>query len=304
MKILISDPVAPEAVKTMEQAGHQVDVKTELTPEDLLATIPEYDAIVVRSATKVTAAVIQAGTNLKVIARGGIGLDNIDVKEAEARGIEVVNTPAASSISVAELAIGHMFAVSRKIGFAHTNLREGNWVKKKCKGVELYGKNLGVIGAGRIGREVMKRAIALGMKVLATDPDESVLPLLQEMNVPLVALEELLPQSDYITLHLPLIPSTKNLLDTKEFGVMKKGVILINASRGGVVNEQALIKALEEGKVAGAGVDVFEKEPVDAENPLLHFDNVVLTPHVGASTVEGQFRVGMEVAQKVIEKLK
>lgn len=304
MKILITDPVAPEAVKELQQAKHKVDVKAELTPEELLRIIPDYHALIVRSATKVTAEVIQAGKNLKVIGRGGIGLDNIDVKKAKERGIEVLNTPAASSISVAELALALMFAVARKIGFAHTSLKKGKWVKKQCEGVELYGKVLGVIGAGRIGREVIKRAKGLGMKVVATDPDDNVRPLLKEMNVPLTSLEELLPQADYLTLHLPLLPSTRNLVDEKEFGKMKDGVILINASRGGVVNEKALVHALEKGKVAGAGIDVFEKEPIEADNPLLKFDTVVLTPHVGASTVEGQFRVGIEIARKVNESLK
>lgn len=305
MRVLISDPLDPQAVEKLKGAALEVDIKTGMSPEELERVIPDYNAIIVRSATKVKASVIEAGKNLKLIARGGVGLDNIDVEAARARGITVLNTPGASARSVAELAVGLMFAVLRKISWADAALKRGRWEKKRCQGQELGGKTLGVVGTGSIGREVIRMAKGLGMEVMATKRDLSqVPPELEELGVPLIPLDDLLRQADIVTLHLPATDDTKNLFDASTIAKMKKGAVLINCARGGIVDEAALAEALEKGHLSGAGVDVFAEEPPPEDNPLLKFENVVLMPHAGASTDEGQFRVGLEVAEKVIEALK
>ncbi len=302
MKVLISDPVAPEAVKKLEDAGLQADVNTGLSPDELIETIPGYHGIVVRSATKVTREVIEAGTDLKVIARGGIGLDNIDRVAAKEKGIAVVNTPGASSQSVAELAFGHMLSVSRRLGEANVSMKDGRWEKKKFKGVEVTGKTLGIIGIGNIGAYLAGMGNAFSMRVIAYDPYVDA-DKLAGKNIELVELETLLTESDYISLHVPVTDTTRHMLSDEQFGKMKEGAILVNCSRGGVVDEPALVRAVESGKIKGAAMDVFEKEPITADNPLLGVPNIYLTPHIGASTVEGQFRVGLDVAAKVIETL-
>ncbi|MFQ6112275.1 MAG: hydroxyacid dehydrogenase [Nitrospinota bacterium] len=292
-------------MEKLKGAALEVDIKTGMSPEELERVIPDYNAIIVRSATKVKASVIEAGKNLKLIARGGVGLDNIDVEAARARGITVLNTPGASARSVAELAVGLMFAVLRKISWADAALKRGRWEKKRCQGQELGGKTLGVVGTGSIGREVIRMAKGLGMEVMATKRDLSqVPPELEELGVPLIPLDDLLRQADIVTLHLPATDDTKNLFDASTIAKMKKGAVLINCARGGIVDEAALAEALEKGHLSGAGVDVFAEEPPPEDNPLLKFENVVLMPHAGASTDEGQFRVGLEVAEKVIEALK
>ncbi|MBN1591898.1 MAG: 3-phosphoglycerate dehydrogenase [Candidatus Coatesbacteria bacterium] len=301
VRVLVCDPVAKEAVEKMEKGGLTVDVKTELTPEELVATVGDYDAIIVRSATKVTKDVIEAGKKLKVIARGGVGLDNIDMDAANAAGKTVINTPAASSVSVAELAMAHMLAISRDIPQANATMAASKWEKKKFKGVELFKKTLGIIGIGRIGQEVAKRALAFEMTVIAYDPYVTQ-AMLGKLNVKIVSFDELLQKSDYITLHMPHNEETHYLLAEDEFAKMKKGVRLVNCSRGGVVKEAALLEALKSGKVASAGIDVFENEPVKG-NEFTSLTNVSLSPHIGASTVDGQFRVGIEVAEKLIELL-
>lgn len=300
-RVLVCDPVAKEAVKKMEDGGLTVDVKTEMSPEELLSTVADYEAMVVRSATKVTADVIAAGKNLKVIARGGVGLDNIDQEAAKAKGITVVNTPAASSVSVAELAMAHMLAISRFIPQANASMTAGKWEKKKFKGVELFKKTLGVIGIGRIGQEVAKRALGFEMKVLAYDPYLTQ-DKLGGLDVELVGLDQLLAEADYITLHMPHTDETHYLLGDAEFAKMKDGVRIVNCARGGVVKESALLQAMNSGKVAFAALDVFESEPVTG-NEFTSLPNVSLTPHVGASTSDGQFRVGIEVAEKLIDLL-
>jgi len=301
VSVLVCDPVAPEAVQMLRDAGFVVDIKTSMTPEELIQTVERYDAMIVRSATKVTASVIEAGRNLKVIARGGVGLDNIDVQTAKKRGITVINTPGASAVSVAELTMGHMLAISRFIPQASASMSSGKWEKKKFLGVELYRKTLGIIGIGRIGREVAKRALGFEMSVIAFDPYVSQ-PAIGGLQVKMVSLDELLGQSDYITVHVPLSDETRYILDAPQFAKMKDGVRIINCARGGVVNEAALIEALKSGKVAFAALDVFEKEPpVDSE--LLRLPNVSLTPHIGASTRDGQYRVGLEVADKLVKLL-
>ena len=301
MKVLISDGIEDIGKKILVESGLEV-VDKKLTPEELLKEIPQYDAIIVRSATKVTKEVIDAGKNLKAIARGGVGLDNIDVQYAKGKGIKVLNTPGASSISVAELAIGHMFALSRFLNLSNTEMREGKWPKKEySKGIELTGKTLGLIGLGNIDREVAKRALGLGMKVIAHDPNVTT----TEMNVKLVGKDDVLKNSDYISLHIPLDKKTGPSITMKEFDLMKKGVVLINCARGGVVSEKDLLAALKSGKVSRAAMDVFENEPPTSEEyELLKHPNVSVTPHIGASTVEAQERVGEEIAQKVVQALK
>ncbi len=301
MKILVSDGIEKIGADMLKSAGFEV-VEQKLTPEELLKEIEKYDAIIVRSATKVTKEVIEAGKNLKAIARGGVGLDNIDVEYAKSKGIPVLNTPGASSISVAELAIAHMFAVCRFLNQSNIEMRQGKWPKKEySKGIELTGKTLGLLGFGNIGREVAKRAIGLGMTVIAHDPFITQ----TDMNVRLVGKEEVINQSDIISLHMPLIKGEGPAIGEKEIEMMKEEVIIINCARGGVVSEKALLEGLNSGKVAAAGIDVFENEPpTEAQTAIINHPRVSVTPHIGASTVEAQNRVGEEIAQKVIDVLK
>ncbi|MBM3313703.1 phosphoglycerate dehydrogenase, partial [candidate division WOR-3 bacterium] len=284
-------------VQMLKEAGLEVDERPGLPPAELVQAIPAYDAIIVRSATKVTADVINAGANLKVVGRAGVGLDNVDKKAADARGIKVVNTPAATSISVAELALGHMFACARLIPQATQSLREGKWEKKAFKGVELFGKTLGLIGSGRIGSELAKRAEAMGMNVLVYDP------FLQETKYgKLTSLAEMLPQADYISLHVPKTEQTAKMINQDAIAQMKKGVVLVNCARGGVVDEEALYEGLKSGQVGAAALDVFENEPLK-DSKLFSLPNVIGTPHVGAQTKEGQERAGIGIAEEVRKAL-
>jgi len=298
MKILVTDGITSEGAKILTDAGHQVD-KLKLTPEDLLKKIGEYDCIIVRSATKVTKEVIEVGKNLKVIARGGVGLDNIDVPVAESKGIKVLNTPLASSVSVAELALAHMLAVSRFLNVSTMEMRQGKWPKKEYgEGIELYKKNLGILGLGNIGKEVARRGLAFGMHVLAYDPPFTPMDFFVEITTK----EKVLAQADFITLHLPYNKKEGPIIGKKEFEIMKKGVVIVNCARGGVVDETALLEALNSGKVAGAGLDVFMNEPpTEAQKALINHPRVSVSPHVGGSTVEAQERVGAEIAQKVVK---
>ncbi len=301
IRVHVNDPLDDEAMELL-RSKPELEVTAEHYDKDKLKEImPEVEVLVVRSATKVTADVIEAGEKLKIIARAGVGLDNIDLEKAKEKGITVLNTPAASSISVAELTIGMMFALSRHIARGTMDLKEGNWTKKQLKGVELTGKTLGIIGLGRIGREVAKRALGLGMKVIGYDPYVKEI----DIDVEIVGLDELYKRADYITVHVPLIPETKHLINKEAIDKMKKGVFILNCARGGVVDEKALLDALKEGKVAGAGLDVFETEPPtsDVEKELLSLPNIVATPHIGASTKEAQKRVGKEIVQKIFEAL-
>ncbi len=300
MKVLITDGISPEGAKILVDAGLDVCQKA-LTPQDLVNQIGDYDCIIVRSATKVTKEVIDAGKNLKVIARGGVGVDNIDVKHAQSKDIMVLNTPAASAISVAELTIGHMLAVSRFLNVSTMEMRQGKWPKKEYgKGIELYKKTLGVIGLGNIGKEVARRGLAMGMHVLAYDPPFAPMDFFVEITTR----EKLLATSDFITLHIPLDKQHGPTIGKAEFDLMKKGVVIVNCARGGVVDQQALLEALESGKVAAAGLDVFEHEPpTDAEKALINHPRVSVSPHIGGSTVEAQERVGAEIALKVAKAL-
>ncbi len=298
MKVIITDPIAPAGVQLLRDAGFTVDERPGLKPDELIKVIPDYDAIIVRSATKVTAEVIEAGKNLKVIGRAGVGLDNVDRKAAEERGIKVVNTPEATSISVAELALGLMFACARSIPQATASLRAGKWEKKAFHGIELFGKTLGIIGAGRIGSELAKRALALGMKVLVARRSDAEVRYGERCDM-----DRLLAESDFISLHIPKTPETYHILNREAFAKMKKGVIIINCARGGVIDEEALYEALQSGQVAMAALDVFEKEPLD-DYKLFSLPQVIGTPHIGAQTKEGQYRAGVQIAELVRDALK
>lgn len=295
MKVLVCDPTEAEAIERIRAAGIEVDVRDDVSPEELPKVIPAYEGMIVRSRTKVNAAVIDAAENLKVIIRGGVGLDTIDVDRARAKGVTVMNTPLASSASVAELVIGYMFALARNIYGAASSMKAGQWEKKKFKGDEIAGKTLGIVGIGNIGKEVAKRAIALGMRVVAYDP---YVPAPE--GVETAGLDELLSISDYITLHLPHTAETHNMVGAAQFDKMKKGVRIINAARGGIVDEDALYDALVSGKVAGAAIDVFAVEPCQGHK-LFSLEQVIGSPHIGASTREAQARIGVEVADKLIE---
>lgn len=300
MKILITDGIAAEGTKILKDAGYEINQK-KFTPEELLQCIHLYDCVIVRSATKLTGEIIAAGKNLKVIARAGLGIDNIDVKAAEDLGIPVLSTPGASAISVAELTIGHMLAVSRFLNISTMELRGGKWPKQEFEvGVELYKKTLGIIGLGNIGKEVARRALGLDMQVLAYDP------LLTPMDfiIEITTKERLLKNSDFITLHVPFDKQHGPLIGKQEFSLMKKGVTLINCARGGVVDETALLEALNSGKVMGAALDVFMNEPpTEAQQALLHHPRVSASPHIGGQTLEAQSRIGVEIALKIIKIL-
>jgi D-3-phosphoglycerate dehydrogenase len=299
-KVLITEPIAEEGVKLLRQKAC-VDFKALLSPHELASIIGQYDALVVRSRTKVTEEVIEAGQRLKVIARAGAGLDNVDVKAAERRGIAVINAGESVAVAVAELTLGLMLSLARRIPQAHFSLKEGRWEKQAFLGTQLQGKILGIVGLGRIGRALAKRAMALEMIVIATDPFISPEKALQ-LGVNLVPLEKLLQISDFVSIHVPLTHQTSKMIGWRELCLMKPTAYLINTARGGIVDEEALARALEEGRIAGAAVDVFEEEP-PVDSPLLRSDRVILTPHIGASTQEAQALASLEVARKVLEIL-
>jgi D-3-phosphoglycerate dehydrogenase / 2-oxoglutarate reductase len=295
MKILICDKTEKEFIDQMRAAGLTVDVHDDITPEELLHVLPAYEGMVVRSRTKVRQPLIDACPNLKVIVRGGVGLDTIDYEYARSKGIIVMNTPLASSASVAELAIGYMIMLARALYRASSTMKAEKWDKKSFEGDEIGGKTLGIIGYGNIGHEIAKRALALGMNVIAYDPYVT-----SPNGVKLVPFEALLKESDYISLHVPKTQETANMLGAEQFAKMKDGVRIINCARGGIIDEEALYEALTSGKVSGAALDVFAEEP-PTDWKLLKLDNVIASPHLGAATKEAQARVGAEVAQKLIE---
>ena len=301
-KILVSDPVAKAGVDILAKE-FPVDSRQKLTPEELIAMIPEYDALVVRSETKVTKEVIAAATNLKVIGRAGVGVDNIDVEAATQRGIIVLNAPEGNTIAATEHTVAMMLALARNVPQAYASLQKGLWERSKFTGVEVRGKTLGILGLGRIGSGVAKRALALEMKVVVYDPFIRA-EQAEALGVEIAELDDIFAQADFITLHLPLTADTKKLLNKKAFAKMKKGVRIINVARGGVIDEADLAVAIEEGIVAGAAIDVFEKEPVDPNNPLLKSGKVIATPHLGASTAEAQVGVAVDVAHGVLAALR
>jgi len=297
--VLVSDPIPEEAVLMMKNAGIHVDVNTGLSQDELINIIPEYDGLIVRSQTKVTKEVIEAGKRLKIIGRAGVGVDNIDVRAATQRGIVVANAPGGNTVSTAELALGMIFSAARKIPQAVSSVKTGKWERKKFIGTELRGKTLGIVGLGRIGFEVAKRARALEMNVVAFDPYIG-RERAKEVGVKLVSLEELIRVADFITIHVPKTKDTEKMFSKEQFRLMKDGVYIINCARGGIVDEEALYEALINGKIAGAALDVYEREPPDPENPLIKLDNVVTTPHIGASTKEAQISVGLAIAEEMI----
>jgi D-3-phosphoglycerate dehydrogenase len=296
-KILIADGMDKEALDLLRGVpGFEVSVNKGMSEADLVQTVPGFSAVVVRSASKITRPVIEAGKDLKVLVRAGIGLDNIDSAAAKEKGIVVANTPAATSISVAEHTFGLMLGAVRNHAKAVLSMKAHKWDKKALEGTELYGKTLGIIGCGRIGIEVAKRALAFGMKVLVYD----VIPVKTDVAVKQVPLEELLAAADLITLHVP--KQAKPILGEAEFAKMKNGVIIVNVARGGVVDEKALLGALNAGKVRAAALDVYDKEPPE-DFSLVDHPNVIPIPHLGAAAVEGQQRAGLEVVRILKERL-
>ncbi len=302
-RVLVASRISRSAVELLKSRGFEVVEVNEPPEEELANLIKGFHAIIVRSKPRVTRRVIAAADALRVIARAGVGLDNIDVEAAEKKGIKVINAPESVTQAVAELAVGLMLAVARKIAFSDRKMRSGEWVKHEAVGLELKGKTLGIVGFGRIGKAVARICYhGFGMKIVYTDqirdPEAE-----REFNAEHVDLETLLRRADIVSLHVPLTPETKHMINEDRLRLMKKTAILINTSRGAVVDTNALVKALREGWIAGAGLDVYEEEPLPKDSPLLGLENVVLTPHIGASSVEAQEKAGLEVAQKIIELL-
>ena len=293
MKVLVCDPISSCACDSMRNGGLQVDVMDTITPEKLLEVIPEYHAMVVRSRTKVKKAVFDAASNLRVVVRGGVGVDNIDVEYADKKGVRVLNTPAASTESVAELALGFIFALARPIVQATDSVKAGKWEKSKFHGTEIQGKTLGIIGVGRIGSVVAQRAAGLGMIVLGYDACAvGAVPFMM-----LTSLDELLSRADYITIHIPLTAESHHMINAEAFEKMKNSVRIVDCARGGVIDEDALYDAIVSGKVAGAALDVFEAEPPAADYKLVQLPQVICSPHMGAMTAEATERIGDEVAE-------
>jgi D-3-phosphoglycerate dehydrogenase / 2-oxoglutarate reductase len=302
-KILVSDPLAQEGVDILKKVKEsQVDVKHKLPPEELKKIIKDYDCLLVRSETKVTKDIIEAADNLKVIGRAGVGLDNVDLTAASKRGIIVMNTPGGNTMSTAEHAVSLMLSLSRNIPQADVSVKRGEWERKKFMGAEVYGKTLGIVGLGRIGTEVAKRALAFGMKVIAYDPFLSI-EKANELGIESGELKEIFKRADYITVHSPLTQETKHIIDKKAIDCMKQGVRIINCARGGIIDETAVLEGINSGKIAGAAFDVYEKEPPVKDNPLFKCEKVVLTPHLGASTEEAQINVSVEIADSARDAL-
>jgi D-3-phosphoglycerate dehydrogenase len=296
-KVLVCDPIHDDGVKILREAGYIVDLRTSITASELAEAVGDFDAIVVRSRTKVTQHVLEAGKRLKAVARAGVGLDNIDLNTAKRLGIIVVNSPEAPSNAVAELVLGLMLSLARRIPEADISMKKGKWIKKRFMGMELKGKTLGIIGFGRIGLQLAKKAGALEMRVLTARRAR-----VEEAGAVAVDLEELLGSSDFVTVHVPLLPQTKHMIGAEEISAMKDGAYLINAAWGGVVDEEALRKALVSGKLAGAALDVYEEEP-PRDISLTGLQNVVSLPHIGAATVEAQRANSTVVAEKLIKIL-
>ena len=301
MKVLIADKLSPAAVAIFKDRGVEADNKPGMTKEELLAVVHQYDGIAIRSATKITADVLKAATKLKVVARAGIGVDNVDIPAATAAGVIVMNTPFGNSITTAEHAISLMLALARELPAANASTQAGKWEKTRFMGVEITGKVLGLIGAGNIGSIVADRAQGLKMRVIAYDPFLS-LERAKDIGVEKVELNDLLARADFITLHVPMTPETKNILSAEALTKTKKGVRIINCARGGLIDEKALKAAIDSGQVAGAALDVFETEPAK-ENVLFGNEKVVATPHLGASTNEAQENVALQVAEQISDYL-
>ena len=303
-KILVSDPLDEEGLTILKNSGFPVDLKPGLSEDELCEIIDDYDCLIIRSGTKVTAKVIEAAKNLRVIGRAGVGVDNIDVPAATEKGILVMNTPSANIISAAEHSCAMLMSMARNIPFAHDSMHRGEWKRSKYTGVEFNGKVLGVIGVGRVGGEVVKRMKAFNMTVIGYDP---FLPqdVADALGVRLTTLEEVISNADFMTIHTPLLPETRNMISMPQFKMMKPNAMIANVARGGIVNEDDLYTALKEKVIAAAAFDVWCSEPLcEAEKKLLELDNLVTTPHLGASTVEAQLRVAVEVAEHAVMYLK
>ncbi len=300
MKVLVADNISQKGIDCLKQEkGIETDVKLGLSEEELVKIIPVYDALIVRSAVKVTKPIIDAAANLKIIGRAGVGVDNIDTDHATRKGIIVMNSPFGNTISAAEHTVAMMLSLARNIPQADRKLKGGQWDRKSFTGTELNKKTLGVVGIGKVGKEVVIRAKSFNMKVIAYDPYISK-EAADEMEVELKELGDVLKESDFITVHTPLTPATRNLIGEKQFAMMKTGVRIINCARGGIISEQALADAIKKGKVKGAALDVYEQEP-PLKSELLTLDNTITTPHLGASTVEAQTNVSTDVAEQIIE---
>ncbi len=300
-KVLVADPIAPEGIEILKTVA-EVDVRTGLSKDELAAIIGDYDALAVRSETKVTADIIARANKLKIIGRAGVGVDNIDVEAATNRGILVVNSPEGNTLAAAELTVAMLLALARNIAPADQSLRGGKWDRKKYMGSEVYGKTLGVVGLGKIGREVVSRMQAFGMSVLGYDP--YLKPEQAEaLGIKLVDLDTLYRESDYISVHTPKTKETTGMINAEKLALMKPTVRLINCARGGIIDEAALADAAKSGRIAGAAVDVFTTEPAPADNPLLGVPNILTTPHLGASTEEAQVNVALDIAEQIVEVL-
>lgn len=299
MRVLVSDPIHEDGIEILKEFA-DVEIKTDLSHSEILETVPDFDAMIVRSGTKVRKDVLDAAENLELIVRAGVGLDNIDLDYADEVGVKVENTPEASTNSVAELTIAFLFSWARSVPKAHRLMKEGNWAKSDLYGTEVKGKTLGIIGTGRIGRSVAEKANALQMNVLGYDVYE--LNEFDNLGGNYVDLDDLLEESDYVSLHVPFNSATEHMIGKREFDLMKNSAVIINVARGSVIDEEALIEALEEEKIGGACLDVYEFDPVE-DGRLLDLENVVLTPHLGASTEEAQRGVGVLAAKKVREIL-
>ncbi len=299
-RVLVADPISPKGVELLENGGELlVDVKTGLKEKELVAIAADYSALVVRSQTKVTASVIDAAKRLKAIGRAGVGVDNVDVEAATRRGVIVMNTPGGNTVSTAEHAFSLLVSIARSIPQAHASVKEGKWDRKLFEGVELQGKTIGIFGMGRIGTEIARRAIAFGMRPVAYDPYLSP-SRARSLQVELFEdLNEVLAQADFLTMHMPLTPETKHLINAERIAKMKRGVRIVNCARGGLIDERALYDALKSGQVAAAALDVYETEPPPADYPLRSLPNIVFTPHLGASTAEAQESVGIEIAEAI-----
>jgi D-3-phosphoglycerate dehydrogenase len=303
VKVLVSDKLSDSGLDVLKSAqGVEVDYKPGLSEDELAEAIGKYDGLIIRSGSKVTAKVLENAKSLRAVGRAGIGVDNVDVPAASRRGIVVMNTPTGNAVTTAEHAISLLMSLARRIPQATASMRSGKWEKSKFQGTEIAAKTLGIVGLGNIGRIVANRAQGLKMNVVAFDPVTSS-EKAASLGVELVSIDDLFARADCITVHAPLTPETKGLLGEAAFEKMKPGVLIVNAARGGIVDEDALVKAVESGRVAGAALDVFAKEPLSPESPLLKVDQIILTPHLGASTAEAQDRVAREIAEQVIAYL-
>lgn len=300
LKVLVADPISEKGVEALAAApGLEVIKQIGISEEELVKLAPELSGIVVRSQTKINARVLEAAESLKVVGRAGVGVDNVDVEAATKKGVIVMNTPGGNTISTAEHAFSLLMSIARNIPQADASVKSGKWNRKAFEGVELYNKTLGILGMGRIGTEIARRAIAFGMRVLAYDPYLSSSKA-RTLQVELIEkLDDLLPHADFLTLHMPLTPETRHMLDSRRLGLVKPGVRIVNCARGGLIDEEALREALKGGRVAAAALDVFEVEPPPADYPLRDLPNIVFTPHLGASTAEAQESVGIEIAEAI-----